>query len=370
TMSQPTEEKMDIDNESASATASTSTSASAAMPPTASTSKAASPPAVSDMEVASGSSGKPVPVQPEGRNVMASSATIPSVTCSLHPLVIMNIADHWTRNRAQKSSRPLIFGALIGKQKGRNIEVMNSFELKYDIVNDAVVIAMDYYQVKEEQYKQVFSDLDFLGWYTTDTVPSEKHINIHKQICEINECPLMLLLDPLNRNMNVRRLPISLYESVIDIVQGQAMMLFVPLVYTLATEEAERIGVDHVARMSNNDTDANSTVAEHLLAQYNAIKMLNSRVKIILAYIKAVENDQLKPNQEILRMAYSLSRRLPIVQNPSFKEEFYTQSNDVGLITYLGALTKVANDMNQLVNKFNVLYDRQAMGRRLRGIFF
>ena len=144
---------MDIDNESASATASTSTSASAAMPPTASTSKAASPPAVSDMEVASGSSGKPVPVQPEGRNVMASSATIPSVTCSLHPLVIMNIADHWTRNRAQKSSRPLIFGALIGKQKGRNIEVMNSFELKYDIVNDAVVIAMDYYQVKEEQCK-------------------------------------------------------------------------------------------------------------------------------------------------------------------------------------------------------------------------
>uniref|UniRef100_A0A182T9A9 COP9 signalosome complex subunit 6 n=1 Tax=Anopheles maculatus TaxID=74869 RepID=A0A182T9A9_9DIPT len=377
-MSQPSEEKMDIDNESASATGSTSSAASlAAMPAVASTSKASSPPVVgvSDMDSAGGGSGSgktvaTVSVQTlvaEGRNVMAGSATIPSVTCSLHPLVIMNIADHWTRTRAQKSSKPLVFGALIGKQKGRNIEVMNSFELKYDIVNDVVIIAMDYYQVKEEQYKQVFSDLDFLGWYTTDTIPSEKHINIHKQICEINECPLMLLLDPLNRNMN---LPIALYESVIDIVQGEAMMLFVPLVYTLATEEAERIGVDHVARMSNNETDTNSTVAEHLLAQYNAIKMLNSRVKIILAYIKAVESEQLKPNQEILRMAYSLSRRLPIVQNPSFKEDFYTQSNDVGLITYLGALTKVANDMNQLVNKFNVLYDRQAMGRRLRGIFF
>ena len=36
-------------------------------------------------------------------------------------------------------------------------------------------------------------------------------------------------------------------------------MLFVPLVYTLATEEAERIGVDHVARMaSSNDSAANS----------------------------------------------------------------------------------------------------------------
>lgn len=30
-------------------------------------------------------------------------------------------------------------------------------------------------------------------------------------------------------------------------------MLFVPLTYTLATEEAERIGVDHVVRMSSID---------------------------------------------------------------------------------------------------------------------
>ncbi|XP_058124034.1 COP9 signalosome complex subunit 6 isoform X1 [Anopheles ziemanni] len=369
-MSQPAEEKMDVDSDGVSATASTSSSSTLAAVPTVapSTSKASASPTPSAVPAVAGNSGLGGKPAHEGKNVMASSATVPSVTCSLHPLVIMNISDHWTRTRAQSGNKPLALGALIGKQKGRNIEVMNSFELKYHTLDDDVIIMKDYYRVKEEQYKQVFSDLDFLGWYTTDARPTEKHISIHKQICEINECPIMLLLDPISRNMN--QLPISLYESVIDIVQGEAMMLFVPLSYTLATEEAERIGVDHVARMSTNDSDENSTVAEHLLAQYSAIKMLNSRVKIVLAYMKAVESGQLEPNQEILRMAYSLSRRLPVVQNPSFKEEFYTQSNDVGLITYLGALTKVSNDMNQLVNKFNVLYDRQGMGRRLRGIFF
>lgn len=35
-------------------------------------------------------------------------------------------------------------------------------------------------------------------------------------------------------------------------------MLFVPLTYILATEEAERIGVDHVARMSSNEAGENS----------------------------------------------------------------------------------------------------------------
>lgn len=55
-----------------------------------------------------------------------------------------------------------------------------------------------------------------------------------------------------------QQLPISMYESVIDLVNGEATMLFVPLTYTLATEEAERIGVDHVARMCTNDQGENS----------------------------------------------------------------------------------------------------------------
>ena len=41
-------------------------------------------------------------------------------------------------------------------------------------------------------------------------------------------------------------LPLSLYESIIDLVKGEARMLFVKLAFTLATEEAERIGLDHV----------------------------------------------------------------------------------------------------------------------------
>ncbi len=60
-------------------------------------------------------------------------------------------------------------------------------------------------------------------------------------------------------NKHIEQLPIQLYESIIDIVVGEATMLFVPLNYTLATEEAERIGVDHVARMAqSNETSSNS----------------------------------------------------------------------------------------------------------------
>lgn len=38
------------------------------------------------------------------KSVMASSGTVGSVSMSLHPLVIMNISEHWTRIRAQEGA--------------------------------------------------------------------------------------------------------------------------------------------------------------------------------------------------------------------------------------------------------------------------
>lgn len=110
---------------------------------------------------------------------------------------------------------------MIGKQKGRNVEIMNSFELVFSVIGGDVVIDRDYYNMKEEQckliflfvgisfsyfvalVKQVFSDMDFIGWYTTGDVPNSTDIKIHKQICDINESPIMLKLNPYDKNIDV-----------------------------------------------------------------------------------------------------------------------------------------------------------------------
>nr|CAD7203143.1 unnamed protein product [Timema douglasi] len=244
---------------------------------------------------------------------------------------------------------------------------MNSFELMFARIEGDIFIDRDYYATKEEQFKQVFSDMEFLGWYTTGDQPNDEDLNIHRQICQINESPILLKLNPQAKHSD---LPVTMYESVIDLVEGEATMLFVELHYTLATEEAERIGVDHVARMSSNEAGESSLVAEHLTAQHSAIKMLHSRVRLVLQYVRAVQAGELPRSHEILREAYSLSHRLPVMVTDRFRQDFYNQCNDVGLMTYLGTITKGCNDINQFVNKFNILYDRQGMGRRMRGLFF
>lgn len=49
------------------------------------------------------------------------------------------------------SFSPPVIGALIGKQEGRNIEVMNSFELLSHTVEEKIIIDKEYYYTKEEQ---------------------------------------------------------------------------------------------------------------------------------------------------------------------------------------------------------------------------
>ena len=45
--------------------------------------------------------------------------------------------------------------------------------------------------------KEVFADLDFLGWYTTGSdAPSAVDIDVYRQMSLLNECPIMLKLDP------------------------------------------------------------------------------------------------------------------------------------------------------------------------------
>ena len=67
-------------------------------------------------------------------------------------------------------------------------------------------------------------------------------------------------------------------------------------------------------------------VAEHLTAQHNAVKMLHSRVKLILDYVKAVQAGELPMNHEILRDANSLCHRLPVLHLDKFDADFYNVS--------------------------------------------
>lgn len=121
-------------------------------------------------------------------------------------------------------------------QEGRDIEICNSFELDYKIVNGAVKLDTEYLEIKRDQCKppepptdppsrcpspcrrladkKVFPKYEPLGWYSnsTEKVPLGEvlagDIDIHRQVSEQFENPLYVLLDT-SQSPGSRELPVS-----------------------------------------------------------------------------------------------------------------------------------------------------------------
>lgn len=68
-------------------------------------------------------------------------------------------------------------------------------------------------------------------------------------------------------------------------------------------------------------------MAENLQAQYSAIKMLASRVRLIAEYVRASQRGEVEFNHEILRQVNALAHRLPVLNSDKFRGEFYNVSS-------------------------------------------
>ncbi|KAK4051319.1 hypothetical protein OIO90_004800, partial [Microbotryomycetes sp. JL221] len=267
---------------------------------------------------------------------------------ALHPLPVLNMSEHLTRvSLQQRDPNVKVVGALLGTQLGRDIEIMNTFELviNTDDNDDTLTLDDHYFATRADQFKQVFPAFDFLGWYTIGDEPSTQDIHLHKQASltrspplslamiffKYNETPLFAQLSRNNNNTthsstnDNKDVPIILYESIIEIKDNQPQVVFVETSYQIETGEAERVAVDHVAKTSSTEsTGIESSMIANLTTQRNAIQMLSDRVKTIVEYLQALSKGSVERDEETLRMIASLCSSLPSTSSIEFTQEFMT----------------------------------------------
>lgn len=294
-----------------------------------------------------------------------------SLNMTLHPLVVINVSDHFTRARAQSGGKAgtRVFGALLGEQVGRHVEIANSFELK--VVNGAngePRADQEYLKTRLEQYKKTFPKYDMLGWYSTGAEVEPTDMDMHQALCEVTESLLYMLVDPVQAMApGNRELPILIHESEVHVVADQPKMQFVAVSYKIDSIESERIAVDHVAHiLPSGDSNSGSALSQHLGTQHTAITMLTERVDIIRRYLKAVADGEVPANHELLRQIKALCAKLPAMDTPAYHEEFLQDYNNTLLVTYLGSITKGMGSINELIDKYSSAFDKHS---RRRGIF-
>ncbi|KAG0957135.1 hypothetical protein G6F32_001434 [Rhizopus arrhizus] len=304
-------------------------------------------------------------------NIVSNLQSSSGLSISVHPLVLLNISDHYTRIRLQNPSiieNGRVFGALLASQSGRNIDIVNSFELPFQLAEDGVNHLLDktFLLYKLDQLKQVFPTLDFMGWYSIGIQPTELDLKLHEQFLGVNESSLFLQMNPAALVNGTKQFPIEIYEPMMDMVDGNyTRLVFIKSSYKLETGEAERIAIDHVAKPSSttSDTSLGNALVSHLTTQRNAIAMLHSRIQFLHDYLQDVKSGLMPVDHNLLRQISSVCKRSTVLEKKSFNDQFSTEYNDVLLVAYLASITKGLNIVNDLTDKFNLVNGMNALSQ-------
>ncbi|KAJ0405513.1 hypothetical protein P43SY_011361 [Pythium insidiosum] len=271
----------------------------------------------------------------------------------IHPLVVMNIADHYTRQKrnfqhenkeAALSAMPQVIGALFGVQNGLDVAVFDSFEIKYDIGGN----------------KDVQIDKEFL------TSRIQQLTLVWLKIMEFNESPLFLLMDPTPQGMSTKKkLPIALYESELHVLDGSPTMIFVKTSYKIETSEMEGICVDRISKIAPMGDSSKSSLHPYLGTVRDAIKMLQRQVEVIVKWLNAVKRGEIAADHNLLRQISSMCNQLPALSSPQFDASFLQEYNDAMLVSYLATLTKGATNANTVIDRFAMAQERPSRGNMM-----
>jgi len=265
----------------------------------------------------------------------------------IHPLVLINMSDHWTRAHAQGQTESIV-GALIGTQEGRKVDIHNSFELLRDR-EGRKILCDEYFETRKNQYLEVFPQYEILGWYSHKTnresTLDSKDAALRAQFLQLsqNDNPLLVLLEASSPNRE--ELPVTLYDSVVKI--GTDEVVWTSLPYSIDTSDAERIAVDHVAKRAI--TASNSDFIQHVSSLRNSVLMLDKRILGLLEYLENVKGGNLPRNHIVLRQLLSICNSLQASwEHQGIRAELEAEHKDALLCVYCASLTQICAQLGDI----------------------
>ncbi|GMF27250.1 unnamed protein product [Phytophthora fragariaefolia] len=272
----------------------------------------------------------------------------------IHPLVIVNIADHQTRQKCNsqlsQTEAPQVIGALFGIQKGLDVDVFDSFEMKYDVGSGGEI------QIDKEF---LTSRIQQCGCLRGGEILVGRLMAALVQVMEFNESPLFMILDPESKGPSTKKkLPISLFESELHMLNGVPKMIFVKAPFKIDTSETEGIAIDHISKIAPIGDASKSTLHPYLGNVRDAVKMLDRQVDVLLRFLQAMKNGEAPLDHNLLRHISSICNQLPTMKSEHFDAAFTQEYNDALLVSYLATLTKGATNANTVVDRFASTQER------------
>lgn len=210
------------------------------------------------------------------------------------------------------------------------------------------------------------------------------------------------------------QLPLSVYETLVTVSsnedEAQPRAVFVNLEFELETFEPERIAVEKVfktqpsmvavaasstaaPKTAPSDTESGKSDSKgekgdesvtarnataippsgldiHLQSIQSSIQAMNTRVAILIDFLKQTQGGEIPANHKLLRQVDSLVRQLPFVmssRNSRLSRELDNEYDDMLMLSYLASVTKAAKTVQGYSDKFRLVHETNTRDVMRRG---
>ncbi|CAO3592721.1 unnamed protein product [Absidia cylindrospora] len=277
-------------------------------------------------------------------HTIVSTAT----TVQIHPLVLLSATDHY--NRVAKDTKKRVVGVLLGQQKGKIVNVANSFAVPFEEdEKDPSVWFLDhnYVEAMNDMFKKVNAKEKLIGWYHSGPKLRSSDLEISELFKRYTPNPVLAIV---NVKPNDVEIPTDAYFSIEEIKDdGTATSkTFMHVPSEIVAEEAEEIGVEHLLRDIKDN--AVGTLSTRISGQLSSLSGLQGRLEEIRDYLEKVVSGQLPVNHQITYNLQDIFNLLPNLESHFMVQAFSTKTNDQLLLMYLSSLIRAVIALHNLID--------------------
>jgi COP9 signalosome complex subunit 6 len=270
-----------------------------------------------------------------------------AVNISLHPLVLLNISDQFTRQLAATGVRNRTYGILVGSIKERSIHIQNSFEAPSEPLEGCDQLDLNFIQTRLGMVLQIFPTYEFLGWYSTGQYhPSD--MDIQKTLTNFSENILYL-----NFNTTIvtseETLPVDIYETHVTVTENSTNYEYRKAQYSIETTDSERISVDFVSKKGSG-TGETSQYQGEINNFVSASRLFKGRLALLAQLVE--NNEKVRNDRRIMRKFNEICNRIPVSPAFNIEKNFHREINEELLVVLASVMTKGSYHLGELVDKF------------------
>lgn len=132
-------------------------------------------------------------------------------------------------------------------------------------------------------------------------------------------------------------LPLFLFE--LESAGGSGA--FLPLDYTLATSDSERIAVDNVAKaVDSGSSTTTSQLSQNMTSSLNALKILRRKIRFLIDMVRG--SPEVRADHNFMRRLQQICAQLPIAERSDFDSHAFPEYADVSAVNLLATVVKAS----------------------------